>query len=101
MRDADVPERNDRWMRTSVVSLVVLTVLLVLVGFVWLPSVHGDFSAQGLWSAHLPRRRGCRAHGASTPRRSPRRLRRSVVLEREMTRVGDRRCDRTRRDASH
>lgn len=45
------------WFRWSVVSLAVLTVTSVLVGFVWLPSVHGDFTAQGLWDSI------CRAAG--------------------------------------
>lgn len=45
------------WFRWSVVSLIVLTLVSVLVGFVWLPSVHGDFSAQGLWASI------CRAAG--------------------------------------
>jgi cytochrome c553 len=45
------------WVRWSVSSLVVLTVFSVLVGFVLLPSVHGDFSAQGLWASI------CRAAG--------------------------------------
>ena len=41
----------------SVVSLVVLTFVTLLVGFVWLPSAHPDFSAQGIWAAI------CRAAG--------------------------------------
>ena len=31
------------WVRRSVVWLVVLTVACLLVGFLWLPSVHADF----------------------------------------------------------
>ncbi|MGN5479109.1 hypothetical protein ACTMU2_25775 [Cupriavidus basilensis] len=42
----------------SVLALVVLTVVLALVGFVWLPSVQSDFSARGVWDAI------CRAAGA-------------------------------------
>ena len=42
-----------RW----VVSLAVLTVIAVAIGFVWLPSVHADFTAQGLWDSI------CRAAG--------------------------------------
>jgi len=45
------------WFRWSVVPLAVLTIVSMLVGFVWLPSVHGDFSAQGLWESI------CRAAG--------------------------------------
>jgi hypothetical protein len=42
-----------RW----VAALVALTVASLLVGFVWLPSVHADFTAKGLWDAI------CRAAG--------------------------------------
>ena len=45
------------WFRWSVSALLALTVGSILVGFVWLPSVHGDFSAQGLWNSI------CRAAG--------------------------------------
>lgn len=48
---------GNAWYRWSVVSLIALTVLAVLTGFVWLPSVHGDFTAQGLWASI------CRAAG--------------------------------------
>jgi len=41
-------------------SLVALTVACILVGFVWLPSVHADFTAKGLWDAI------CRAAGVPT-----------------------------------
>lgn len=44
-------------VRWSVTWLVVATLLALLVGFVWLPSVHGDFRAQGWWDAI------CRAAG--------------------------------------
>ena len=45
-----------RW----VAALVALTVASLLVGFVWLPSVHADFTAKGLWDAI------CRAAGVPT-----------------------------------
>jgi cytochrome c553 len=41
-----------------VLVLVAATVASLLVGFVWLPSASGDFSAQGLWASI------CRAAGA-------------------------------------
>ena len=73
--------------RWSVVALVGLTVVAVLVGFVWLPSVHPDFSAKGVWDAI------CRAAGvpeewgggiaAPRPVRST-----SVVLDPAMGRTG-------------
>ena len=48
------------WFRRSIVWLVVLTVVSMLVGFVLLPTVHGDFSAQGVWASI------CRAAGVPT-----------------------------------
>src|SRR4030095_5563378 len=45
------------WFRWSVVSLVVLTVLSFLVGFVVLPSVQRDYIAGGIWASI------CRAAG--------------------------------------
>jgi len=49
-----------RYVQWSVISLVVLTLVTLLVGFVWLPSAHGDFSAQGMWTVI------CRAAGVPT-----------------------------------
>ena len=49
-----------RYVQWSVISLVVLTLVTLLVGFVWLPSAHPDFSAQGIWAAI------CRAAGVPT-----------------------------------
>lgn len=79
---------SNPWFRWSVVSLIVLTLLSALVGFVWLPSVHGDFTAQGLWASI------CRAAGvpsvwtngtaptASAPQAT------NVILERSMAHPG-------------
>jgi cytochrome c553 len=76
---------QDPWTRRSVVALVVLTVGSFLVGFLWLPSVHGDFTGQGLWAA-LCRAAGVPAGWATT---DTQRVARStdVVLERSMTRT--------------
>jgi cytochrome c553 len=75
------------WFRWSVVSLVALTVVSVLVGFVWLPSVHGDFSAQGIW-ASICRAAGVPADwsGNTSVKEAP--VPTNVVLERSMTKVG-------------
>jgi cytochrome c553 len=75
------------WFRRSVLSLAVLTVLCVLVGFVWLPSVQSDFTAEGLWTSI------CRAAGvpASWSRGVPAKAgptSTDVVLERVMARGG-------------
>ena len=48
---------SNPWFRWSVIWLVVLTIASLLVGFVVLPSVHGDFTADGLWASI------CRAAG--------------------------------------
>ncbi len=45
------------WFGWSLLSVCGLTVAAVLVGFIWLPSVQGDFNAQGLWASI------CRAAG--------------------------------------
>ena len=86
MRDGHFQAWTQPWFRWSVVSLAALTAVCVLVGFVWLPSVHADFTAQGLWDSI------CRAAGAparwsqapaatsATPPAT------DVVLERSMTR---------------
>ena len=44
-------------MRGSIVALVAITIVSLLIGFVWLPSAHSDFTAKGLWDAI------CRAAG--------------------------------------
>ena len=49
MREHGMYSWRNPWFRWSLVSLILLTVLSMLVGFVWLPSVQADFSAQGLW----------------------------------------------------
>ncbi len=77
----------DPGVRWSIVSLGVLLVVSLLVGFVWLPSVHPDFSAQGIWAAI------CRAAGvpadwssAKADAKPPMRTTR-VVLEQTMARA--------------
>ena len=76
------------WLRWSVLSLAVLTAASVLVGFVWLPSVHGDFTAQGLW-ASICRAAGVPADWSEAPaRRATAPVSTDVVLERAMARPG-------------
>jgi len=79
---------SNLWFRWSVASLVVLTLLSILIGFVVLPSVHGDFSAQGLW-ASICRAAGVPAtwsDGSASPKELPQAT--NVVLERSMARDG-------------
>ena len=71
--------------RWSVGALAAFAVFSILVGFVWLPSVHGDFSAQGLWASI------CRAAGVPGNWGEPQSGRTpvvatDVVLDRNMTR---------------
>lgn len=85
MHDSLFSWRNP-WHRWSVVSLVVLTLASLLVGFVWLPSVHGDFAADGLW-ASICRAAGVPSQwspGGAAARRPPQAT--AVVLERSMVR---------------
>lgn len=53
------------WVRYSVGGLLALTLASLLVGFVWLPSVHRDFTARGLWDGI------CRAAGVPAAWRDP------------------------------
>jgi cytochrome c553 len=75
------------WFRWSVVALASLTVASLLVGFLVLPAVHGDFTAQGLWNsicraAGVPSAWTQAPAGAPAPPQST-----NVVLERGMTRT--------------
>ena len=88
MREGGMYSWSNLWFRWSVVSLVVLTLLAILVGFVVLPSVHSDFSAQGLW-ASICRAAGVPstwAEGSTMTERDPQAT--EVVLERSMVRAG-------------
>jgi len=87
MREHGIYSWRNPWFRWSLVSLILLTVLSMLVGFVWLPSVQADFSAQGLWVSI------CRAAGVPTSwsneaavKSGPQST--TVVLERTMARAG-------------
>ena len=87
MREQGMYSWRNPWFRWSVVSLVSLTIVAVLVGFVVLPSVHGDFTAQGLWAsicraAGVPSTWSDAAAGKPVPQAT------NVVLERSMARSG-------------
>jgi len=87
MRDDSTFAWRHEWVRWSVTSLAALTVVSLLVGFVWLPSVHGDFTAKGIWDSI------CRAAGVPASwgvggdvKRGPPTT--DVVLARTMARSG-------------
>jgi cytochrome c553 len=87
MREEGMYSWGNPWFRWSVVSLVVMTLFCVLVGFVWLPSVHGDFTAQGLW-ASICRAAGVPStwtDGSAATKSVPQST--NVVLERSMVRA--------------
>lgn len=79
---------SNLWFRWSVVSLVVLTLLAMAVGFILLPSVHGDFADKGLW-ASICRAAGVPARWSDEPpvaKSVPQAT--HVVLDRSMARTG-------------
>ena len=78
---------RNRIFRSSVIALVVLTIVLILVGFVWLPSVQKDFTAQGLW-AGLCRAAGVPSQWYADAGNDLEDNTTRVVLERSMARNG-------------
>lgn len=76
------------WVRWSVLALIALTIVAALVGFVWLPSVHADYTAQGLWASI------CRAAGVPAEWGNPSAPviaappATNVVLDRSMAHIG-------------
>ncbi len=75
------------WFRWSLASIIVIAMCSMLIGFVWLPSVQPDFTAQGLW-ASICRAAGVPASWApdlDTTRSHPQST--DVVLERTMARA--------------
>ena len=83
----DLPAWSSPWVRWSVIGLAVLTVASFAVGFIALPSVQGDFSAQGLWTS-ICRAAGAPADWAGRVPPPPAPVPTNVVLERSMARVG-------------
>lgn len=88
MREHGMYSWSNPWLRWSLSALVALTVVSILVGFVWLPSVQSDFSAQGLWNSI------CRAAGVpsrwtdSSEKVKAGVVSTNVVLERSMANGG-------------
>ncbi len=88
MRESGMYSWGNPWVRWSVTALIGFTLLALLVGFVWLPSVQGDFAGQGLWASI------CRAAGvpgnwgnaAGNVKAGPQST--DVVLDRTMARDG-------------
>jgi len=87
MGDPKMSPENARWMRWSVVWLVALTAISIAVGFVWLPSVHADFSAKGIWDS-ICRAAGVPAQWGGAEAGKDESPSTRVVLDLEMTRAG-------------
>lgn len=79
---------SNRGFRWSLLALAMLAVVSALVGFVWLPSAHQDFTAEGLW-ASICRAAGVPANWHGQTNGPAARNATEVVLERSMTRVKD------------
>ena len=85
MKD-DAHGTNDRGGRSSVVWLLVLLVFSFAVGFLVLPSVQKDFTADGLWAA-LCRAAGVPTQWGSGEPAAPAARTTRVVLDQAMTRT--------------
>jgi cytochrome c553 len=87
MRESETFGWPNPVVRWSVLALLGLTIASLLVGFVWLPSVHGDYGAQGLWASI------CRAAGVPADWSTGAKVQQGptatdVVLERSMASDG-------------
>jgi cytochrome c553 len=78
---------RNRIFRQSVISLAVFTLLMFLVGFLWLPSVHDDFTIEGLW-AGLCRAAGVPSSWTDVSANAVETTATRVVLDPSMRRIG-------------
>jgi cytochrome c553 len=87
MRESGTFGWSNPIVRWSVLALIGLTIVSMGVGFIWLPSVQGDYIGQGLWASI------CRAAGAPADWSTHSKVKQGptatdVVLERSMARDG-------------
>jgi len=87
MNEAPLFSWRNRIFRRATIALALTSLATILVGFVWLPSVHEDFIAEGLWASL------CRAAGVPTSWRAqsgerPKGTSTAVVLTPSMAAVG-------------
>jgi cytochrome c553 len=87
MNEAPLFSWRNRVFRRSVIALAASTIVLMLVGFVWLPSVHEDFTVQGLW-ASLCRAAGVPATWGTGEDASAEKIPTRVVLEPSLASAG-------------
>ncbi|MEM5341782.1 c-type cytochrome [Paraburkholderia azotifigens] len=50
MNEERVFSFSNRWFTSSVLGTIAIAVVSILIGFVWLPSKHADFTQRGLWA---------------------------------------------------
>jgi cytochrome c553 len=50
MSDERVFSFSNRWFTTSVGGVIAIAIVSGLIGFIWLPSKHPDFTQRGLWA---------------------------------------------------
>jgi cytochrome c553 len=50
MSDERVFSFSNRWFATSVLGTLAIAIVAILIGFIWLPSKHPDFTRNGLWA---------------------------------------------------
>jgi len=87
MNEAPLFSWRNRIFRRTTIALAVTTLATILVGFVWLPSVHEDFTAEGLW-ASLCRAAGVPARWRDQSGEPPKGTSTAVVLTPSMAAVG-------------
>ncbi len=76
------------WLKWGVGGVIAITAISMVVGFVWLPSRHKDFTAQGLWLA-ICRAAGMPERWAGGDDPSKANLRSTlVVVDRELAHAG-------------
>ena len=83
--NGDTHRASSRIARSSVLWLLALIVLSFAAGFLWLPSVQKDFTAQGLWAA-ICRAAGVPAQWGDADAARPAARTTRVVLDQSLTR---------------
>jgi cytochrome c553 len=78
---------KNTFLRRCVIALAVMTAGVLLIGFIWLPSVHDDFTIDGLW-AGLCRAAGVPSQWSAPIAGQPEIRSTQVVLSPSMARAG-------------
>ena len=76
---------RDPWVRWSIAWLAAITAVSLVMGFLWLPSVHADFTVKGIWDG-ICRAAGVPADWGTGEKARPAERSTGVVLEPAMAR---------------